>query len=300
MKSNNKTSIEELFYEESLVGIKIHQSEQENLDRVFDILYNLENEPSSDEDKVSKQYLKQINQKAEEKRAINFSKTNNKKAINTSISYNSDKNKSAIKPKKDYYEDKSNTDEKILNKKFGQKALRKILRKYLPKNSEIPKEDIKLMIWENDENLDGFLNKIEFDKMYKKCIIDLKEKEPKRLFYLVLFLMFDKEEKRHIIEEDTLEILYIRYKQKFEEWLIDIFGVSENGQLPDSSVPGWPLKKSLNYNEFVDRMNCLSLQKRKSITHMKKDYCDYIHEILKQNGLPVIHVPNNTKNKKKV
>ncbi len=60
--------------------------------------------------------------------------------------------------------------------------------------------------------------------MYKKCITDNKEKEPKRLFYLVLYLMFDKEEKRQIIEEDTLEILYIRYKQKFEEVLIDIFG----------------------------------------------------------------------------
>lgn len=65
---------------------------------------------------------------------------------------------------------------------------------------------------------------MEFDKMYKKCIIDNNEKEPKRLFYLVLFLMFDKEEKFFIIEEDTLEILYIRYKQLFEEVLIDIFG----------------------------------------------------------------------------
>lgn len=47
----------------------------------------------------------------------------------------------------------------------------------------------------------------------------------------------------------------------------------------------------ISYSEFVERMNALSLRKRKSLTHMKKDYCDYIHEILKDKGLPIIHVP---------
>ena len=39
MKSTKKNNLEDLFYEESLSGISIHQSEKENLDRVFDILY---------------------------------------------------------------------------------------------------------------------------------------------------------------------------------------------------------------------------------------------------------------------
>lgn len=85
------------------------------------------------------------------------------------------------------------------------------------------KEEIKLMIWENDENLDNFIDYSEFEKLYKRCIIDEKEEEPKKLYYLIQFLMYDKEKKGYIIEEDTLEILYIRWKQKFEEAIADIF-----------------------------------------------------------------------------
>ena len=85
------------------------------------------------------------------------------------------------------------------------------------------KEEIKLMIWENDENLDGFIDYSEYEKLYKRCIIDEKEEEPKKLYYLIQFLMYDKEKKGYIIEEDTLEILYIRWKQKFEYSIVDIF-----------------------------------------------------------------------------
>lgn len=150
MKAQNKTTLEELFYEESLAGINVHQSEQENLDRVFNLLYDLENEPSSDEDLVSKQYIKLINAKAEEKRAIYVNNKKCKSENQTSNSWNSNdgnKKQSTVKTKKDFFEDKSSSKEKLAHKKFGQKALRKILRKYLTKNSEIPKEEIKLMIW---------------------------------------------------------------------------------------------------------------------------------------------------------
>ena len=79
------------------------------------------------------------------------------------------------------------------------------------------------MVWENDENLDGYIDYSEFVKMYRRCMIDNKEEEPKKLYYLVQFLMYDKEKKNYIIEEDTLEILYIRYKNDFENAINDIF-----------------------------------------------------------------------------
>jgi len=59
--------------------------------------------------------------------------------------------------------------------------------------------------------------------MYKRCIIDDREQEPKRLFYLVQFLMYDKERKGFITEEDTLEILYIRHEDRFTAAIEDIF-----------------------------------------------------------------------------
>ena len=41
------------------------------------------------------------------------------------------------------------------------------------------------MIWEVDENLDKKVNKKEFELMYKKCIEDKSNLEPKNLFHLV-------------------------------------------------------------------------------------------------------------------
>ncbi len=64
--------------------------------------------------------------------------------------------------------------------------------------------------------------------MYKRCIIDTKEQEPKRMFYLVQFLMYDKENKGFITEEDTLEILYIRHEDRFTAAIEDIFEYAYN------------------------------------------------------------------------
>ncbi len=65
--------------------------------------------------------------------------------------------------------------------------------------------------------MDGYGTEHEFEKMYKR------EQEPKRLFYLVQFLMYDKENKGYITEEDTLEILYIRHEDRFTAAIEDIF-----------------------------------------------------------------------------
>lgn len=169
-------------------------------------------------------------------------------------------------------------------KKFSKKALRKILRK-LVKN--FCKDEINMMIWENDENLDGYVDFKEFEKMYKRCIFDEREEEPKKLFYLVQFLMYDKEQKCYIEEEDTLEILFIRYENKFEDAITDIFAELTEGKYIDRKNP--ELRKRLNYHEFVERMHLLSQNKRNMIQHQKKDYCDYIPDILKKEGKPVIH-----------
>ena len=40
------------------------------------------------------------------------------------------------------------------------------------------------------------------------------------------------------------------------------------------------MKKNLTYLEFIERMNALSLKKRKDITKMRKNYCKYIDQII--------------------
>jgi len=59
--------------------------------------------------------------------------------------------------------------------------------------------------------------------MYKRCVADNKENEPRRLYYFTQFLMYDKDDKNYITEEDTLEILYIRYQEKFNQEIAVLF-----------------------------------------------------------------------------
>jgi hypothetical protein len=83
------------------------------------------------------------------------------------------------------------------------------------------KTEVELMIWEVDDDLDGFVSFKEFEKMYKRCINDESSLEPRKLFNLVVFLMFlgidnnkdeeskrdkkeSKEPKKGVTIEDTL------------------------------------------------------------------------------------------------
>ena len=47
--------------------------------------------------------------------------------------------------------------------------------------------------------------------MYKRCISDETGLEPRKLFNLVQFLMYDKTFKGRVTVEETLQILYVRY-----------------------------------------------------------------------------------------
>ena len=91
-------------------------------------------------------------------------------------------------------EDEDIDQKKLLlpKKKFSQKALRKIIRKLCNK---FAKDELDNMIWEVDENLDGYVSEDEFENMYKKCITDENEEESKKLFYLTQFLMYYKDQK---------------------------------------------------------------------------------------------------------
>lgn len=229
MTSNKENQEEEpvhqkkikLTQEEELAKIQIKSIEKDSLDRVFSLLSCLQEEVSSDEDSTHKKYIKEIDSKANQKKMkvikSNFvSKTQqlNHKKIKKSF-----KEDEHLKTSSSSQNTKSETNTEM-KKKIGVKSIRKIIRTLCDQYS---KEEMDLMIWEVDENLDGYVSEREFEKMYKRCIIDEKEQEPKKLFYLVQFLMYDKEKKGYITLEDTLEILYIRYGDKFEKAIDDIF-----------------------------------------------------------------------------
>jgi len=129
--------------EEILSKVQLKSIEKVSLDRVFDRLCSLQEEPSSDEDSKQKKYLTEIHKKASMK----------KMKMNT---FNNSNYKSGIlppsKPEKKFKEDepKNNCTIKIVprieepKKKIGIKAIRKIIR-FL--KQEISVEEMDFMIW---------------------------------------------------------------------------------------------------------------------------------------------------------
>ena len=206
--------------EENLKNIQLQQNEKIRLDYVFNQLCELENEKSSDDDTKSKKYLRKINERAKKKQ-MKFPKNKFKGKLETQTKKN-------YKIKDDV--DMGKKEKKTSKRKFSKKALRKIIRKLC---NEFVKDELDYMIWEVDENLDGYISEEEFENMYKKCVTDENEEEGKKLFYLTQFLMYDKDQKHEITVEDTLEILCVRHPNNVDQALdaiFDIEKIDENGK----------------------------------------------------------------------
>jgi len=254
--------------EENLKKIELQQSEKIRLNFVFNQLCELENEKSSDDDSSSKKYLRAINEKAKKKQ-MKFPKTKYKSKIET-ISKKNYKNK-------DEEESNSKKTNSSQKKKFSQKALRKIIRKLC---NEFAKDELDNMIWEVDENLDGYISEDEFENIYKKCITDENEEESKKLFYLTQFLMYDKDQKHEITVEDTLEILCARHQNNVDQVLDAIFDIEK---VDEKGKKRKIKRETLSFLEYAQRMHELSMKKRNEISNIKKTFCDNLkQEALKE------------------
>lgn len=258
--------------DQEIKKIELKHIEKLCLKKVFDQLAELEKENSSDEDSVKKKYLKMIEERANEKKmnpdvyhkTVNSrskSRTKEGAILNGVRNQVTDSNLDTFN---------NNGGQKEI--KLSQKCLRKILRK-LNGEVNLSKDEIDLMLWEVDEDMDGKISKYEFEKMYKRCVNDTEELEPKRLYYLVQFLMYDKENKFYITEEDSLELLYIRYGDQFNSAIQDIFQITikdENGNQKNV------IKEKVFYEEYLHRMMSLALKKRAIVKDRMKNYCQYI------------------------
>ena len=84
------------------------------------------------------------------------------------------------------------------------------------------------MIWftqEVDDDLDGYVSKQEFETMYKRCISDMLDLEPRQLYNLVTFLMYDKDFRGRVTIEETLQILFVRHgRNQLDNEIRAIFG----------------------------------------------------------------------------
>ena len=164
-------------------------------------------------------------------------------------------------------------------KRFSKKALRKVIRTLC---EEFAKDELEGMIWEADDNLDGYVSEKEFINMYKKCISDEKEEEGKKLLYLIKFLMYDKDEKHKITVEDTLKILCARYHNNVDKVIDSIFDI-ETGEKDGKGKPKKKKRENITFLEYAQRMHDIALDKRDEISNAKKRFCDKLKDEAIQN-----------------
>ena len=293
---NNNSQLKKLSFEEEVSKVEIKNREKFYFENVFKDLCALEKEPSSDENSKEKKYLREIEEKVKQKQMkIQYgsisSKNKLKKSGKKKKQMNSENDsKISLADKKEYEEDTKNNqidlykdpekeEEKLRHDRFGKKALRKIFKKL---TGTFNKKDIELMIWEVDTNLNGYISYDEYERMYKRCVVDKKELEPKKLYTLVQFLMFDKEHKGYITEEDTLEVLCVRNNNGLDNAINDIF-MEEIKDEKGKIIRTKKKRETINYEEFSERMHSLSLRQRTLFMNKKKSFCEKIKEEAIQN-----------------
>ena len=121
-------------------AIQLKSIEKGCLDRVFKLLCELQDQPSSDDDNKQKKYLMEIEKKANQKKM--------KLAIKDKDSRGSPSN-SPIKKEKRYKEDENNKQSPLCivvdrDKKVGVKAVRKTMTTL---EQEVLKEEVQMLIW---------------------------------------------------------------------------------------------------------------------------------------------------------
>ena len=292
-----------LTHKEEYNMIEIKNKEKVYFQNVFRELCDLEKEESSDNNTKEKKYQNiksTMSLNNTKKKKSNTISSPNKNKINqpqkknippkiskkysedinldtdSSLSEDSEKKEKEKEERNclDLYKEPEKDEEKLKRGKFGKKAIRKMLRKLTGKYN---KKDVELMLWEVDTNLTGYISYDEYERMYKNCIIDKKEKKPKRLYTLVQFLMFDKEHKGFITEEDTLEILTIRNHNGLDNAINDIFCIEikdEKGKIKRIKQK----REKINYEEFEERMHSLSMRQRTILMNQKKIFCEKVKE----------------------
>lgn len=129
------------------------------------------------------------------------------------------------------------------------------------------------MVQEVDDDLDKHVSKVEFEKMYKRCISDASGLEPRKLYNLVVFLMYDKEFKGRVTVEDTLQLLYVRYgRERLDDEIKAIFG--DNEKTDEGN------EKFIEYHDYIEKINHRAMEERKKRKAAMKEYWS------KKHGLP--------------
>ena len=109
------------------------------------------------------------------------------------------------------------------------------------------KIEIADMIWEVDENLDGFVDWDEMRIMFQRNISDRSGLEPAKLYNLVQFMIFDQDENGLVSVDETTNMLYERFgRTKMELKLKELFG----SDMKETGTQGG----EINFPQYLERV----------------------------------------------
>merc|ERR1719201_2813900 len=112
------------------------------------------------------------------------------------------------------------------NKKISCKDIMELLRDL---GNPMPKEEVKEMIWEVDEDLDEHVSWDEFSTMYQRSVHDKTGLEPSSLYNVAQFMLYDKDFNGRVSMDETMMMLYQRFgKMRLEQELQKLFGSELN------------------------------------------------------------------------
>lgn len=82
------------------------------------------------------------------------------------------------------------------------------------KQTEYGVSEVEDIIWEVDEDANGYIDWENFVQMYIRCRKDKSGKEPTRLYNLIEFMVCDKDGGGTMSEDECMEILFHRFGQR--------------------------------------------------------------------------------------
>ncbi|EPR61351.1 EF hand domain-containing protein [Toxoplasma gondii TgCatPRC2] len=131
--------------------------------------------------------------------------------------------------------------------KDGKLSLQEISNALASLGHKMPKQEIEVIIWELDEDLDQHISWDEFLVMYQRSINDPTGLEPRSFFNLVQFLMYDTNFTGEISVEQTLQILFVRFgRELLDQEIQAIFGEEEKGHGGE--------EKRITLSEYLERV----------------------------------------------
>ena len=104
-------------------------------------------------------------------------------------------------------------------------ALPALVEIYARLQHPMTKQAVEDVLWEVNDQCDGVLSWEEYHSYFFRCQNDTTGLEPMDFYYLVSFLMYDKDVSGTLTMDEAMRMLYLKYgRYKMEEEMTMIFG----------------------------------------------------------------------------